>query len=169
MSKKTSKEATRKSTAKTTPRKKAKAKAKPKKKKKEEMKPVEMDNPFGEYLPEKPELKIEPENDGEKEPNEGLQLSLGIDSDPEDKEAEKDKAEAAPKVEPEKKKADINPVETSRCKNCGSTSRTKYHNTIKRKLGGIDENGKKYTHTTWKRTICKNCDQHRVDIFRLNR
>lgn len=56
----------------------------------------------------------------------------------------------------------------TRCKNCGSTDRTRYENVREMEIGGVNDAGP-YTHVVWRPTKCTNCGQARVDVAHENR
>jgi len=57
----------------------------------------------------------------------------------------------------------------TRCPACGSSSRTAYFAVTAQEHGGISPDGKPYTHIVRRRTVCRNCGQHRVDRCYENR
>lgn len=60
-------------------------------------------------------------------------------------------------------------VDPSRCRACDSTERRPYIGSpIVCEFAG-EFAGKSYTHVVRRRTACKNCGQHRIDVFYENR
>lgn len=57
----------------------------------------------------------------------------------------------------------------TRCTKCGSTKRTKYSNRREIPHGGVDADGKPFTHVVWRNTCCADCGQARVDRHLENR
>ncbi len=57
------------------------------------------------------------------------------------------------------------------CPKCGSTERTGYNNKteVERAIAGTTRDGRPFTHVVWRRTKCKECNQHRVDRCHENR
>lgn len=61
-------------------------------------------------------------------------------------------------------------VEPSRCKQCGSTDRSRYYDSRSSPHYRKDpETGKETTHRVWRRCKCESCGQMRVDISDENR
>lgn len=62
-------------------------------------------------------------------------------------------------------------VVTSRCKKCGSSSRTPYQSdpTTLAAAGTDPITGAPYTHVIWRRTACRQCGQARIDKCYENR
>jgi hypothetical protein len=67
-----------------------------------------------------------------------------------------------------KSATDVVTVEPSRCRACGSTSRTPYTNTTEHEHRGLHE-GRPYTHVVWRTTSCADCGQSRRDRHLENR
>lgn len=58
-------------------------------------------------------------------------------------------------------------VEPSRCRKCGSTAKAPYFNVrIAETPHQCDRQGREFNYTAWKRTLCLDCGQHRVDIVK---
>lgn len=51
----------------------------------------------------------------------------------------------------------------SRCPKCDGTNRTPYTNTRTVDASGTEPDGAVYDQVTFRRTICRDCGQHRVD------
>jgi len=66
------------------------------------------------------------------------------------------------------RKYDQADVILSRCKKCGSTERTGYRSMHETKISQ-DIKGNPATHVVWRACCCKNCGQHRRDMFYENR
>lgn len=66
------------------------------------------------------------------------------------------------------RKYDQADVILSRCKKCGSTERTGYRSMHETKISQ-DIKGNPATHVVWRACTCKNCGQHRRDMFYENR
>jgi len=73
-----------------------------------------------------------------------------------------------PKGSPNKD-ADIAPGKLTRCHACGSTERSKYTSRVTHAYRGTTPDGDPYTHIVWRRCICTDCGQHRVDKHHENR
>ena len=54
-------------------------------------------------------------------------------------------------------------AELTRCPQCGSTERTKYHAVRERPISGILPDGRVYTAIKWRRTTCTECGQVRIE------
>lgn len=80
------------------------------------------------------------------------------------------KSEIKPKPAPKPKatRAIKTVVRPGRCPKCESTRRAGYTSIVTRDIAGTID-GHAYTHITWKRTKCRDCGQHRVDLFHENR
>lgn len=57
----------------------------------------------------------------------------------------------------------------SRCNACGSTERGPYLDKTELEFGGIDSQGKPFTHIVRRRVRCESCGQMRIDLTRENR
>jgi len=65
---------------------------------------------------------------------------------------------------------DLNDVEPSRCKRCGSFDREKYTHKTVVNFDGVSPAGEPYTSIVLRYTRCANpqCGQHRIDRFFMN-
>ena len=63
---------------------------------------------------------------------------------------------------------DVNTVEPSRCKRCGSTRRGDYYGKTEQAFQGV-QNGLPFTHIVRRRTKCLDCGQVRIDRAYENR
>lgn len=57
----------------------------------------------------------------------------------------------------------------SRCRACGSTERKPYTQTREQEHGGVDREGRPYTHIIRRWTSCADCGQARIDTSYENR
>lgn len=57
----------------------------------------------------------------------------------------------------------------SRCNACGSTERGPYLGKTELEFGGVDSEGRPFTHIVRRRVRCTNCEQQRIDVTRENR
>jgi hypothetical protein len=57
----------------------------------------------------------------------------------------------------------------SRCNACGSTERGPYLDKTELDFGGVDSQGKQFTHIVRRRVRCAGCGQMRIDVTRENR
>jgi hypothetical protein len=80
-------------------------------------------------------------------------------------------AAAEPKPAPTRKRSKRKPPEphivneapASRCPNCDSTSRSDYQNTVRRRISGIDDDGRPFEWIVWRSCRCLKCGQWRRD------
>ncbi len=63
---------------------------------------------------------------------------------------------------------DVTVSKPSQCRQCGSTEREALQ-TNTQEFGGIDGEGRKYTHIIRRRVRCKSCGQVRIDRELANR
>lgn len=55
-----------------------------------------------------------------------------------------------------------------RCPKCHSTERTGYNNVKTRASSGTSPHGNPYNFVSRKRTHCRSCGQHRIDVYYEN-